>query len=140
MSMTLTPFGVAVRKARIDLEMSLKDMADATGVSSSFLSAIENGRKLLNDPLYAQIEKLLKQRGLAIPDMRVLADVSNKKVSLKGLSNEQARLVSTLAHTKLTTDLATKLKALLFAVKKPVAGPSGKGAGATRGQLADKGI
>lgn len=140
MSMTLTPFGVAVRKARIDLEMSLKDMADATGVSSSFLSAIENGRKLLNDPLYAQIEKLLKQRGLAIPDMRVLADVSNKKVSLKGLSNEQARLVSTLAHTKLTTDLATKLKALLFAVKKPVAGSSGKGAGATRGQLADKGI
>lgn len=119
MKLTLTPFGIAVRKARIDLEMSLKDMAEATGVSSSFLSAIENGRKLLNDSLFVQIEKLLKQKGFTIPEMRVLADISNKKVSLKGLSSEHAKLVSLLAHSKLSPDTTSKLKALLASLKKP---------------------
>lgn len=41
----LTGIGKFLRKLRIDNEEILKDMADALGVSSAFLSAVENGRK-----------------------------------------------------------------------------------------------
>jgi len=41
----LTPFGKALRKLRLDLDISLKDMAEKLNVSSSFLSAVETGKK-----------------------------------------------------------------------------------------------
>lgn len=41
----LTPFGKALRKLRLDLAISLKDMAAKLNVSSSFLSAVETGKK-----------------------------------------------------------------------------------------------
>lgn len=41
----LTPFGKALRKLRLDLNISLKDMAEKLNVSSSFLSAVETGKK-----------------------------------------------------------------------------------------------
>lgn len=41
----LTSIGKFLRKLRIDNEEILKDMAEALGVSSAFLSAVENGKK-----------------------------------------------------------------------------------------------
>lgn len=41
----MTPFGLFMRKLRLDQGLLLKDMADAMGVSSSFLSALEHGKK-----------------------------------------------------------------------------------------------
>ncbi len=41
----LTPFGRFIRKYRIDHDILLKHMADKLGLSSAFLSAIENGAK-----------------------------------------------------------------------------------------------
>ena len=41
----LTSIGRFLRKLRIDHGEILKDMADALGVSSAFLSAVENGKK-----------------------------------------------------------------------------------------------
>ncbi|MCD7722657.1 MAG: helix-turn-helix domain-containing protein [Clostridiales bacterium] len=41
----LTNIGKFLRKLRIDNGEILKDMAEALGVSSSFLSAVENGKK-----------------------------------------------------------------------------------------------
>ena len=43
--MPLTPFGKEVRKYRIDRDMLLKDLADALGVTPTFVSAVEAGRK-----------------------------------------------------------------------------------------------
>jgi transcriptional regulator with XRE-family HTH domain len=42
---TLTRFGKSARKHRIDLGITLRDMADALGVSAAMLSAVENGAK-----------------------------------------------------------------------------------------------
>lgn len=41
----LTSIGRFLRKLRIDNGEILKDMAEALGVSSAFLSAVENGKK-----------------------------------------------------------------------------------------------
>jgi transcriptional regulator with XRE-family HTH domain len=46
----LTPFGKKVRKLRIDVGVTLKSMADAMGVTSSYLSAIETGKRAVTDP------------------------------------------------------------------------------------------
>lgn len=46
-----TPYGKAVRKLRIDVGVRLKDMADALGVKSAYLSAVESGRKRITDKL-----------------------------------------------------------------------------------------
>lgn len=41
----VTPFGIYLRKLRLDHGEIMKDMARKFGVSSSFLSAVENGKK-----------------------------------------------------------------------------------------------
>lgn len=41
----LTEFGKALRKIRIDRQELLKNMADALGVSSAYLSAVETGKR-----------------------------------------------------------------------------------------------
>ena len=51
----LTSIGRFLRKLRIDHGEILKDMADALGVSSAFLSAVENGKKKMPE---GWIEKL----------------------------------------------------------------------------------
>lgn len=51
--MKLTDFGKFIRKYRIDKGLVLKQMADALGVSSAFLSGVETGSK----PLPINIEK-----------------------------------------------------------------------------------
>lgn len=43
----LTKFGIEVRKLRIDRSMKLADMASGLGVTSAYLSAVENGKKKL---------------------------------------------------------------------------------------------
>lgn len=51
----LTPFGKTVRKLRIDRGWLLREMADGIGVASSFLSAVETGRKAAPDDLVDRI-------------------------------------------------------------------------------------
>lgn len=43
----LTPFGVFVRKLRLDNDERLKDMAERMGVSSTYLSSVEYGRRVV---------------------------------------------------------------------------------------------
>ncbi|MGA0609437.1 helix-turn-helix domain-containing protein [Caldimonas sp. KR1-144] len=47
--MKLTPFGEKVRHLRMRYETSLKAMADAMKISSSYLSGIEYGERRLTD-------------------------------------------------------------------------------------------
>lgn len=51
----LTPFGKTVRKMRIDLGLTLKSMAESMGVTSSYLSAIETGKRAVTKPVLDSI-------------------------------------------------------------------------------------
>ncbi len=55
----LTEFGKVLRKARIDKGVLMKDMADAVGVSSAFLSSVETGRKQIPDGLFEKAARFL---------------------------------------------------------------------------------
>ena len=58
----LTNFGKEVRKIRMDQNQKLLQMAEALGVSSSFLSAIERGRKKVPSDLITKICTLYSLR------------------------------------------------------------------------------
>lgn len=51
----VTALGKALRNLRMDRGWLLKDMADGVGVSSSFLSAIETGKKAIPDDFVDRI-------------------------------------------------------------------------------------
>ena len=51
----LTEFGKALRRIRLDSNELLKDMADKLGVSSAYLSAVENGKKKATQSMLRQI-------------------------------------------------------------------------------------
>lgn len=58
-SMKLTPFGLFVRKIRLEKGLTLKQMADHLKVSSAYLSAVELGEKPLTPKVVNQTEEFL---------------------------------------------------------------------------------
>lgn len=65
----ITSVGKFLRKLRIDKGEILRTMADTLGVSSAFLSAVENGKKKLPD---AWFPKLQEKYGLSTDQMEEL--------------------------------------------------------------------
>lgn len=53
----ISEFAIFCRKLRLDNNQVLKDMADVLGVSSSYLSAVENGKRKIPDDWYEKISK-----------------------------------------------------------------------------------
>ena len=53
----ITTFGKALRRIRLDNGELLKDMADKLGVTSSYLSAVEHGKKQVTNKLLRKIIK-----------------------------------------------------------------------------------
>ena len=100
--MAITEFGKAVRKARIDADnVTLASMAAELNTTPSFLSALEMGRKKIPADWVSKIEAFFIRRGITGLKLRELADVSNKTVSLDGLSPAQQMLVAGFARVNL---------------------------------------
>lgn len=78
----LTPFGKAVRKYRIDCEIRAKEMAEALGVSVSYLSAVETGAKKLSDAFVGKVVKYFDRQGVDATDLYVLADQEKTRITL----------------------------------------------------------
>ena len=97
----LTEFGKAIRKIRLDKGEILKDMAKRLGISSAFLSAVENGRKNVPEKWIDQIiefyqldeegQKKLKQAYFETKDSAAIFGLENmaKSVSYTHLSFRQ---------------------------------------------------
>ena len=54
----VTNLGKFFRELRIENQEILRDMADNLGVSSAFLSAVENGKKKMPDSWYQKLTEL----------------------------------------------------------------------------------
>ncbi|HWX01603.1 helix-turn-helix domain-containing protein [Collimonas sp.] len=91
--MKLTPYGLCVRKIRLELGLALKDMAASLSVSSAYLSSIELGEKALSCKVgdqalaflapkisaeqYDQLQTALAQSMKAVPVSELQADERN---------------------------------------------------------------
>jgi transcriptional regulator with XRE-family HTH domain len=116
--MAINDFGKEVRKARIDTGVTLADMARELGTTSSFLSALEMGRKKIPAEWVTKIEAYFRRHGVRDLDLGTLAAVANKSVSLEGLSTSQQMLVAGFARVNLDDMQLTRLKELLTATRR----------------------
>ena len=72
----LTEFGKALRKIRIDRQQLLKDMANKLGVSSAYLSAVENGKRRMPQDWVSKIASIYSLDSDAQADLQNAADNS----------------------------------------------------------------
>ncbi len=97
----LTHFGKFSRKLRIDNGELLKDMAGNLGVTSSYLSAVENGKR--NVP-QSWVSKISEHYELTDEQYNELSDAveksrNNNKVDLKEMNHENKDLMMALARS-----------------------------------------
>jgi transcriptional regulator with XRE-family HTH domain len=123
----VTPFGARLRALRAARGESLKAMAEAIGVSSAYLSALEHGRRGL--PTWLLIQRIIAhfniiwdeaedlQRLAALSDPRVLVDTASLSPKATELANRLAREIGSLDEA----DLAALLDRLDEARRRPPA-------------------
>jgi transcriptional regulator with XRE-family HTH domain len=107
----MTPFGARIRSLRARRGESLKDMAEAIGVSSSYLSALEHGRRGL--PTWLLLQRIIAhfniiwdeaeelQRLAALSDPRVVIDTASLSPLATEFANRLARDIASLGEADL---------------------------------------
>ena len=95
-----TEVGKYLRKLRIDNEEILKNMADKLKVSSSFLSAIENGKKNMPESMEEKIIIIYNLDDEKIREFRKAVEdsLNSIQMDLKDTSNERKQLAINFAR------------------------------------------
>lgn len=97
----MTPFGERLRTLREERGLQLKDMAVALGVSSTYLSALEHGRR--SRPNWSFVQRVIHYFNIIwdeADELQRLAELSDPRISLKtsGLSPKATELANRLAR------------------------------------------
>lgn len=95
---SLSEFGKSLRKLRIDHEIMLKTMADAVGVTSAYLSAVETGKKPTNPSLINKITDYLKLDEDKSWELTEAASKSKNDITVKPSNDYQAELALMFAR------------------------------------------
>jgi transcriptional regulator with XRE-family HTH domain len=114
----MTPFGVRLRQLRAERRISLKQMAEALGVSAAYLSALEHGRR--GRPTHAMVVAICAQLNIIwdeADELHRLARLSHPRVTVDtaGLAPAATELANLLAERirKLPPDRVERLLDLL---------------------------
>ncbi|WP_406855598.1 helix-turn-helix transcriptional regulator [Alsobacter sp. KACC 23698] len=97
----MTPFGERLRALRAERGLALKDMAEALGVSPTYLSALEHGRR--GRPNWGFVQRVIQYFNIIwddAEDLLRLADLSHPRIAVDtaGLSPAATRLANRLAR------------------------------------------
>jgi transcriptional regulator with XRE-family HTH domain len=116
----MTPFGDRMRKLRAERGVTLKEMADAIGVSSAYLSALEHGKR--GRPGWHLIQRILTFFNIIWDEAEEvvrLARISHPRITIdtSGLSPKATELANRLADDIGRLDAAT-LDEMLSALEK----------------------
>ena len=107
----MTPFGVKLRALRSERGITLKEMADAIGVSSAYLSALEHGRR--GRPSWYLVQRIITffnviwdeaeeiERLAAISHPRVVIDTAGLDPLATELANVMADRIAELDNGEL---------------------------------------
>jgi len=125
----VTPFGIRLRQLRGERGISLKDMAEALGVSAAYLSALEHGRR--GRPTHAMVVAICAQLNIIwdeADELLRLARLSHPRVTVdtQGLTPEATELANLLAE-RIRKLPAERIDRLLELVKAPPAPPRRRG-------------
>lgn len=110
----LSTFGKFIRNLRMDRNELLKDMADNLGVTSSYLSAIELGKRSVPSVWLDKIISLYELPYDKAKELEQAIDDSlfEVKVDLKGRNNEDKDLIISFARNLDNLDQESKRKIL----------------------------
>lgn len=100
----LTPFGVALRKLRLDKQMRLLDLANLLGRSSSYVSAVETGKKPIPQGYVAKIAEVMNLTLDELSELQKAADRTKRELSMGELSGSRRELVAEFARRVQTMD------------------------------------
>ena len=113
----MTPFGERLRKLRLEKNLTQKHMAQALGVSSAYLSALEHGKRgrpswhlvqgviAYFNIIWDDAEDLARLAKLSHP--RITIDTAGLSPSATELANRLARDITKLDETKIRTLIST---------------------------------
>jgi transcriptional regulator with XRE-family HTH domain len=112
----LTPFGIAVRKLRLDKGMRLLDVARRSKRSPAFISAVETGRKAIPDAYVTLMTRTMDLTAAEARELRRAADRTRKEVRVEKLPEDQRELVAAFARKldQLPSDLMAQLKKVVL--------------------------
>ncbi len=96
----MTPFGDKMRRLRTERKVTLRDMAEAIGVSSAYLSALEHGKR--GRPGWHLIQRIITYLNIIwdeAEEVVELARISHPKITIdtSGLSPSATELANRLA-------------------------------------------
>ena len=118
----MTPFGARLRELRAERGVQLKDMAEALGVTPTYLSALEHGRR--GRPNWGFVQRVIHYFNIIWDDAEELlrlADVSHPRVTVDtaGLSPDATRLANRFARMvgRLDGDDIAAIEAILAAAQ-----------------------
>jgi transcriptional regulator with XRE-family HTH domain len=118
----LTLFGKFCRKMRIDSGELLKEMADKLGVTSSYLSAVENGKRNVPQDWF---EKISDFYSLNVKQRRLLSEAIEEsqltlKLELNEMKKDEKNLMMAFARElkELGDDDKKKIQNILLNHKK----------------------
>jgi transcriptional regulator with XRE-family HTH domain len=94
----LTPFGKALRLLRLDKDMKLLELAERLDITSSYLSAIETGKKLVPDGFVVKISRAMKLSAAEVKKLSAASDQTRKEVRIDKLNSEGREIVAQLAR------------------------------------------
>jgi transcriptional regulator with XRE-family HTH domain len=112
----MTPLGSMLRDLRRQRGVTLKDMADAVGVSAAYLSALEHGRR--GKPTFDLVQRLIGyfniiwddaealERVVQISHPRVVVDTSGLSPRATELANRLAIGIGDLSEEEIARMLA----------------------------------
>ncbi len=116
----LTEFGKELRRLRLEEGILLKDMAEAANISSSYLSAIETGKRDIPDDLIKKITKhykLSKDQQVKLEDKALM---SKNEAMLKHNPLDDGECIAALARgfDKLNAEQLDAIKTILGGEEK----------------------
>ncbi|APF36053.1 Transcriptional regulator, contains XRE-family HTH domain [Chelatococcus sambhunathii] len=125
----MTPFGERVRAMRAERGLTLKDMADALGVSSAYLSALEHGKR--GRPSWPLLQAIIQYFNVIwdeADELQRLAELSAPRsvIDTAGLSPQATAFANRLAGeiAQLSEEEIASLDAILDAARKRRSGPA----------------
>lgn len=106
----LNSFGKFCRKLRIDRDEFLKDMAEKLGVTSSYLSAVENGKRRVPQEWKDKIIQIYDLDEDQQNELTLSMQESKKelKIDISNYNNEDKQVLTALARKYQDLDIQSK--------------------------------
>lgn len=89
MNTKITAFGKVVRQLRIETDVRMVTMADDIGVSISYLSAVETGRRKLTNEFVEKVANYFKNKGLSTSQIYTSAEQTMDEIIINVKDSDQ---------------------------------------------------